>query len=62
VIAPDLRGYGDSENPQSGYDKRTMARDIRALNDLQIERAAIIGHDPGGESGNPVCQRLSECN
>jgi haloacetate dehalogenase len=26
VIAPDLRGYGDTEKPASGYDKRTMAR------------------------------------
>ncbi|WP_026218209.1 alpha/beta fold hydrolase [Embleya scabrispora] len=25
VIAPDLRGYGDTEKPASGYDKRTIA-------------------------------------
>jgi pimeloyl-ACP methyl ester carboxylesterase len=25
VIAPDLRGLGDSEKPVSGYDKRTLA-------------------------------------
>jgi alpha-beta hydrolase superfamily lysophospholipase len=29
VIAPDLRGAGNSERPQSGYDKKTMAKDIR---------------------------------
>jgi alpha-beta hydrolase superfamily lysophospholipase len=31
VIAPDLRGYGETEKPASGYDKRTMANDLRAL-------------------------------
>ena len=28
VIMPDLRGYGDSDKPDSRYDKRTMAEDI----------------------------------
>ncbi len=28
VIAPDLRGYGLSDKPPGGYDKRTMAADI----------------------------------
>ena len=28
VIAPDLRGMGDSSKPQGGYDKRTVAADI----------------------------------
>ena len=28
VVAPDYRGAGNSWKPQSGYDKRTMARDI----------------------------------
>ncbi len=31
VIAVDLRGAGDSSKPASGYDKKTMAEDIRAL-------------------------------
>ena len=26
VIAPDLRGFGQSDKPESGYDKPTMAR------------------------------------
>ena len=25
LIAPDLRGYGETDKPASGYDKRTMA-------------------------------------
>src|SRR6476646_4264982 len=31
VVAPDLRGFGDSAKPESGYDKKTMAQDIYAL-------------------------------
>jgi haloacetate dehalogenase len=26
VIAPDLRGYGETDKPSSGYDKRTRNR------------------------------------
>jgi pimeloyl-ACP methyl ester carboxylesterase len=31
VVAPDSRGAGDSWRPPGGYDKRTMANDIRQL-------------------------------
>jgi pimeloyl-ACP methyl ester carboxylesterase len=31
VIAPDLRGLGDSSRPLDGYDKRTIANDIWLL-------------------------------
>ena len=31
VIAPDMRGLGDSEKPQTGYDKKTIAEDIYQL-------------------------------
>jgi len=31
VVAPDYRGGGDSWQPVSGYDKRTMATDIHRL-------------------------------
>jgi haloacetate dehalogenase len=52
VIAPDLRGYGDTEKPASGYDKRTMANDLAALMDhLGHNRAAIVGHDRGARVG-----------
>jgi pimeloyl-ACP methyl ester carboxylesterase len=48
VIAPDLRGAGDSDRPAGGYDKRTMAEDIRALLDgLGIDRIRLVGHDIG---------------
>lgn len=48
VIAPDLRGYGDTAKPKGGYDKRTMARDIRELLEtLGYGKIALIGHDRG---------------
>jgi haloacetate dehalogenase len=48
VIAPDLRGYGETEKPASGYDKRTMAQDLAGLlNTLGIDRIALVGHDRG---------------
>ncbi|WP_445143386.1 alpha/beta fold hydrolase [Dyella sp. Tek66A03] len=48
VIAPDLRGYGKSDKPVTGYDKRTMAADLAGLLDsLGIDRIALVGHDRG---------------
>lgn len=48
VIAPDLRGYGETDKPASGYDKRNMARDIVGLLDrLGIDKVALVGHDRG---------------
>jgi pimeloyl-ACP methyl ester carboxylesterase len=48
VIAPDLRGYGETDKPSSGYDKRNMAKDLRALMTmLGIEKIALVGHDRG---------------
>ncbi|MEK1894306.1 MAG: alpha/beta hydrolase [Rhizobium sp.] len=48
VIAPDLRGYGETEKPATGYDKRNMALDLRELmKELQIEKIALVGHDRG---------------
>lgn len=48
VIAPDLRGFGQSAKPNSGYDKKTMARDVHALaRSLGHRRAIVVGHDIG---------------
>jgi pimeloyl-ACP methyl ester carboxylesterase len=48
VVAPDLRGFGQSSKPNSGYDKKTMAQDIHALaTSLGFRRATIVGHDIG---------------
>ncbi len=48
VIVPDLRGAGNSSKPETGYDKKTMAADIRALTlGLGHEKVAVVGHDIG---------------
>jgi pimeloyl-ACP methyl ester carboxylesterase/uncharacterized RmlC-like cupin family protein len=49
VIAPDLRGIGASERPTGGYDKKTMAQDVRELlRQLGHDKpAAVVGHDIG---------------
>jgi pimeloyl-ACP methyl ester carboxylesterase len=49
VIAPDLRGYGRTDKPRDGYDKRTMATDVSELvRQLGFERVSVVGHDRGG--------------
>jgi pimeloyl-ACP methyl ester carboxylesterase len=49
VIAPDLRGLGDSSRPATGYDKKTMSNDIwRLMKTLNIESFNLVGHDWGG--------------
>jgi pimeloyl-ACP methyl ester carboxylesterase len=48
VIAPDLRGAGQSSTPDEGYTKAAMAQDIHALvHKLGHERVRIVGHDIG---------------
>jgi len=54
VVAPDLRGYGDSDKPPSTsdhapYSKRAMAGDqVALMARLGFERFFVAGHDRGG--------------
>jgi len=50
VIAPDLRGLGDTSRPAGGYDKRTVAADLWGLMHDHLGLAAfhLVGHDWGG--------------
>ncbi|WP_337966077.1 alpha/beta hydrolase [uncultured Flavobacterium sp.] len=48
VIAPDLRGVGESDKPEGGYDKKTMATDIHELvKKLGYTNINLAGHDIG---------------
>jgi len=48
VIAPDLRGFGQSSKPMTGYDKKTMAQDVHALaQSLGYQHEVVVGHDIG---------------
>lgn len=61
VVCPDLRGYGQSDKPDSApdhstYSKRAMAEDCVALMmGLGFRRFCVVGHDRGAY----VAQRLA---
>ena len=49
VVAPDLRGLGDSSKPFAGYDGNTTAEDIyQLLSQLGLDQKIyLVGHDIG---------------
>ena len=56
VVCPDLRGYGDSDKPRDGYDKRSMAKDIgEVMSALGFKNYSVVGHDRGAR----VAHRLA---
>ena len=61
VVAPDLRGYGDSSKPPAGpdlmnYSKRALAQDqVEVMAALGFERFMVAGHDRGAR----VAHRLA---
>lgn len=62
VVAPDLRGYGDSSKPQGdpdhlNYSKRVMARDqVDVMQRLGFDSFLLVGHDRGAR----VSHRLTK--
>ena len=49
VVAFDLRGHGQSDQPASGYDLATIAEDIVAgMAELGFGKVALVGHGWGG--------------
>lgn len=49
VIAPDLKGYGDSDKPRRGYDVATAGEEWgEFMNALDVDRFDLVGHDWGG--------------
>jgi len=60
IVAPDLRGYGQTEHPADGYDVFTLTDDIRALMEtLGIDRPLLVSHDWGGALGWIFAHRYS---
>jgi pimeloyl-ACP methyl ester carboxylesterase len=48
LVVPDLRGFGESSKPDSGYDKKTLATDIYfLLQKLNVNKVSIVAHDFG---------------
>ncbi len=53
IVCPDLRGYGDSDKPRDGFDKRSMAKDIAELmRELGHDHYMVVGHDRGARVGH----------
>jgi pimeloyl-ACP methyl ester carboxylesterase len=51
VIAPDQRGFGESDKPEGveAYETGTIVKDVLALADaLDVKHFALAGHDWGG--------------
>ena len=67
VVAPDLRGYGDSEKPPASegdlsvYCKRTTAQDqVEVMAELGFESFHVVGHDRGARVGHRMALDHSE--
>lgn len=66
VVAPDLRGAGETDAPESGYDLATVVQDLIGLLDaLGLDQVAVVGHDWGAIAGFELClvhpDRVSAC-
>lgn len=62
IIAPDLRGLGDSSRPRDGYDKKTVSGDVWDLvrRHLGIDRFFLAGHDWGGPTAFALAMQHRE--
>ena len=61
IIAPTLRGHGDSDKPESGYDSEEMADDMAELMDkLMIDKAVVLGASSGGLVARSLALRYPE--
>lgn len=65
VIAPDLRGFGESdmhrEDPATAYSADAQARSVLGLIDeLGLESPVVAGYDIGGRIAQTIAQRAPE--
>ena len=61
IILPDLRGFGESTTVDSPYSMDDYASDIAGLLDqLGIQKAAIVGHSMGGYAALTFVRRYPE--
>jgi pimeloyl-ACP methyl ester carboxylesterase len=63
VVAPDLRGFGESDRPAAveHYTLRTLVGDVVGLLDvLDVDRAAVVGHDWGAALAWAVARFVPE--
>jgi len=61
LIAPDLRGHGESSRPKSGYGVGALAGDLETLvRALRVPRVAVVGWSMGGLVAMELVRRLGE--
>lgn len=61
LIAPDLRGFGDSAKPTGRFGPADHAADLLALLEaLGIARAGVVGHDVGGAVMQPLARQAPD--
>ena len=67
VVAPDLRGYGDSSKPPDGenhlgYSKRATAHDqVEVMERLGFKHFAVVGHDRGARVAHRLTRDHPNC-
>ena len=60
VIVPDLRGFGLSGHPDTGYTKKNQANDIAGVMDaLKVQKADLVTHDIGNMVGYALAAQYS---
>ena len=61
LVAPHLRGFGDSDKPTGPFGPNDHAADMLALLDaLGIRRIGVVGHDVGGAVMQPLARKAPE--
>ena len=61
LLAPDLRGFGDSDKPSGPHGPDQHATDMLALMDaLGLNQTGIVGHDVGGGLMQPLARMASD--
>lgn len=63
VLAPDLRGCGDSDMPRAvdAYQLKHVCADVLAMLDqLGIDKARVVGHDWGAAVGWMLCMNVPQ--
>ena len=57
LLAPDLRGFGDSDKPEGPFGPDQHAGDMLALLDtLDLGQIGVVGHDVGGAVMQPLAR------
>ena len=61
VVVPDLRGMGLSAKPAGGFEKKMQAIDVAGvLDELKIDRTALVTHDIGNMVGYAFAAQYPE--